>query len=73
MHANVPGMSGFGTAHWIVVAVTVGLVLYPIGRILHRMGLSPLLSIVVLVPFLNLLALWIVAFIEWPQGTRTAK
>lgn len=59
-------MSGY--AHWIMLLVAFGIVLYPIGRILGRMGFSPLLSIVVALPFLNLLALWILAFVEWPNG-----
>ncbi len=73
MYANWPGMEGYGIAQWIVAAVAVGVVLYPIGRILRRMGFSPLLSIVVLFPFLNLLALWIVAFINWPQSMRNVE
>jgi predicted PurR-regulated permease PerM len=61
-------MTGYGFGQWIAFAVVLGLVLYPVGRILRRMGFSPLLSIVVLIPFLNLLALWIVAFVEWPRS-----
>jgi ATP/ADP translocase len=73
MHANLPGMAGYGIAQWIVAAVAVAVVVYPIGRILRRMGFSPLLSIVALFPFLNILALWIVAFIDWPEAARTAE
>jgi len=72
MQADWTGVAQYGVVPWIAIAVTVGAVLYPIGRILRRMGLSPFLSIVVFFPFVNLLALWIVAFIEWPKRTGTA-
>lgn len=57
----------FGFAHWIFFAIMVAVVLYPIGRILNRLGLSPFWSVLVLVPFLNLIALWVLAFAEWPE------
>ena len=41
-------------------------VLYPIGRILERVGLSPLWSVLAVIPFINLMALWMFAFAEWP-------
>jgi hypothetical protein len=41
--------------------------LYPIGRILMRIGLSPFWAILVLVPFFNLIGLWVLAFVEWPR------
>ena len=67
MRADWIDMAAYGLAHWLMFAVAVASVVYPVGRILRRMGFSPLLSIVALVPLLNLLALWIVAFIEWPK------
>ena len=44
----------------------VAVVVYPVGRILNRIGFSPLWAIVIFIPLLNLIALWIVAFTEWP-------
>lgn len=61
---------GYGLGHWIVFVVMVAVVLYPIGRILGRIGLSPFWSILVLLPLVNLLALWLLAFIEWPPPER---
>lgn len=34
-------MAGYGLAHWITFAVMAVVLLYPIGRILMRIGLSP--------------------------------
>jgi hypothetical protein len=44
----------------------VVVLLYPIGRILARMGLSPIWSVVAVFPILNLFGLWLLAFIDWP-------
>lgn len=50
----------------LTLLAVLALVVYPAGRILRRMGFSPLLVVVTLIPFVNLIALWIVAFIDWP-------
>jgi hypothetical protein len=40
------------------------------GRILNRIGFSPLWAILMFIPLLNLIGLWILAFSEWPGGSR---
>lgn len=72
MMGNWTDMAGYGFEHWFIFAVMVTIFLYPIGRILGRIGLSPFWSVLALVPFVNLLALWFLAFIEWPEG-RTSN
>lgn len=57
----------YGPLHWLFFAAIVAVVVYPIGRILRRIGFSPLWSVLVFVPILNLLALWIVAMADWPK------
>ena len=49
---------------WLVVIIAA--IAYPVGRILSRIGLSPLWTILAFVPVVNLIALWIVAFADWP-------
>ncbi|MDE2227769.1 MAG: hypothetical protein KGL11_01850 [Alphaproteobacteria bacterium] len=66
-----PDMAGYGFGHWLVFIVFIVVFIYPIGRILGRIGLSPLWSILAFIPIVNLIALWILAFAEWPQsGSR---
>lgn len=72
MPAEWTDMMGYGGSHWIMLAVAIVIVLYPVARILGRMGFSPFLAILAVIPFLNLVALWIVAFIEWPKGGPSA-
>lgn len=62
------GVAGYGFAHWITFAVMAALLVYPIGRILMRIGLSPFWSVLAFVPLLNVLGLWILAFMAWPRG-----
>ena len=66
MFDNWMSMTGFGPAHWLFFVAMVVVVLYPIGRILGRLGLSPFWSLLVFVPVVNLISLWVLAFSEWP-------
>jgi hypothetical protein len=61
---------GFGGGGLLWFIVMVAIVVYPAGRILSRMGFSPLWSIVMFIPLVNLIALWILAFTEWPREGR---
>ena len=57
----------FGPVHWLIFIIVVAVVLYPVGRILSRIGFSPLWSVLVFVPLVNLIALWVLASIDWPE------
>ncbi len=61
-------MYGYGPTHWLWFIVMIAVVIYPAGRILNRIGFSPLWSILIFVPLVNLIALWILAFTDWPSG-----
>ncbi|HEY7382219.1 MAG TPA: hypothetical protein VH743_01005 [Beijerinckiaceae bacterium] len=61
-------MTGFwGFGHILFFAAFAALVLYPIGRILQRLGFSPLWSVVALLPLANLVGLWVLATVPWPR------
>jgi hypothetical protein len=62
-------MTGSGIGHWVFFILMVALTLYPIGRILGRLGFSPFWSVLALIPLVNLIGLWLLAFIDWPKGT----
>ncbi len=59
---------GYGPFHGLWFIVMLAAVLYPLGRILGRIGFSPLWSIVAFIPVVNLIALWLLAFADWPDG-----
>jgi len=59
--------------HWIILSIILVLNAIPIAKILGRVGLNKWWTIAFLVPFLNLVALWILANARWPaidRGTR---
>jgi len=58
---------GQGFFGWLWFIVIVAVVVYPAGRILRRIGFSPFWSILIFFPLLNLIALWVLAFAEWPR------
>lgn len=70
MMDNWMSMTGFAVTHWLFFVVVVATVLYPIGRILGRLGFSPFWSLLVFVPFVNLIFLWVLAFSEWPLKNK---
>ena len=57
---------GNSVIHWFWFIVMIAIVAYPAGRILGRIGFSPFWSIVFFIPVLNLIALWVLAFTDWP-------
>lgn len=61
------GVAAYQLNHWVFFAIAAAIFLYPIGRILNRIGLSPFWSLLFLVPLVNVIALWILAFIDWPH------
>jgi len=74
MMGNWTDMAGYGLGHWLFFAVMVAALLYPVGRILGRIGFSPFWSILAFIPLVNLLALWLLAFVDWPtEGRETSS
>lgn len=53
---------GWGSGHWLMFVLMAAVVLYPVGLILKRLGLSPFWSVLALVPGINIVALWVLAF-----------
>ena len=66
-------MGNWSVWHWIFFAVFAALVLYPIGRILARIGFSPFWSVVTFIPLANLVGLWFVALAAGPRDTGEAR
>lgn len=58
------GLGGFGF-FWLLVYIL--LLVVPVAKILGRMGFSQLWAIVALIPLVNLILLWVLAFVEWPR------
>ena len=50
----------------IALIVAVLVVLVPLWRIFSRLGFSPLYSLAMLIPFVNIGMLYYIAFMDWP-------
>ena len=63
-------ISPMGIVMLIVYAVVLCV---PVAAILKRVGFSAWWSILALIPLVNLVALWIFAFSDWPRLSRKAS
>ena len=51
----------------VMLLFMVAIVAYPAGRICSRLGFSPWLGLFALVPVVNVLLLFFIAFSRWPS------
>ena len=49
------------------IAVMALIVAWPAGRICRRLGFSPWLGVLAVLPLVNVLLLWYVAMAQWPR------
>ena len=68
-------MGTFSPWHFIILAsvLVVPLTVIPIWRILQRLGLNPIWSLLYFVPFGGLIGLWILAWKPWPSPPTPAN
>lgn len=72
-------MGTFSPIHWLIallmVAPLLALLVVPVWRIFQRAGFSGAWALPMLVPMVGFLALWVLAFVKWPNDpegrTRT--
>lgn len=57
------------TGEFIVIVIIAILVIIPAAMILRRLGYSPWWAIIAPISPLNILGLWILAFVKWPVET----
>lgn len=50
----------------LFILLSAAAVLWPAARICARIGYSPWLGLLAVLPFASVLLLWFVAFAEWP-------
>lgn len=65
-------MFGLGLPEFIIIFIILIFVFLPVYftyKIVTKAGFSGLWAIVSLFPILNLIALWVFAFVDWPAET----
>ena len=77
---NGAGGFGIGVPELFILAivcvmfvVAAAIVAWPAGLVCKRVGFSPLLGILAILPILNLVLLWYVALSDWPNLPRTPR
>ena len=65
-------MGSFSVWHWltllIVIVSYVAIFVVPIWKIVSKAGYSGALSLLTLIPFVNIIMLWVFAFSKWPNS-----
>lgn len=62
-------MGSLSIWHWTILGVVLFILGYPATRILKRAGLSRWWTILAVIPYVNVIGLWIFAFVRWPTLT----
>jgi len=59
-------MGSISIWHWLIVFFVLAAVAIPTAKILGKAGFSKWWTILAFIPWLNLAALWVFAFVQWP-------
>lgn len=59
-------MGSISIFHWLIVLIALAIYLIPTIRIFKRVGWSPWLVLVLLIPLAPVVMLWVFAFARWP-------
>lgn len=70
MNQVMTSFASWGPVALMMLPIFYGLFLYPYVRILRRTGNSGWWVLVLLIPGVNLVAIWIFAFAGWPAIDR---
>lgn len=65
-------MGSFSIWHWPIVLIWLAIFIVPAWRIASKAGFPGAISLVMLIPVVNLIAIWIFAFIKWPVERSSA-
>lgn len=52
---------------FLILVIVVAFVVWIHGRVLNKAGFSRWWVLLVLVPIVNLAAIWVFAFVDWPR------
>lgn len=64
-------MGSLSIWHWLILIVMAAIYGIPLAKIIRRTGHSRWWVIVFFVPVINLIALWVLAFVRWPTTDLT--
>ncbi len=59
-------MVSFSIWHWIILAAWLAVFIVPLWRIVSKAGFPGAFALLAIIPLLNIVLLWVFAFIKWP-------
>ena len=59
-------MGSFSIWHWLIVIFMIAIFLVPAWRIATKAGYPGALSLLTLIPVVNIVIIWVFAFVKWP-------
>lgn len=65
-------MGSFSIWHWLIVIFWCAIFIVPAWRIVAKAGFPGALSLLMIVPLLNIILLWVFAFMKWPNEKGAA-
>jgi len=65
-------MGSFSIWHWIIILLYIAIIIVPCWRIVSKAGYSGAWSLLALVPLVNVILLWVFAFVRWPNEPPSA-
>jgi hypothetical protein len=65
------GVGGISIWQLLVIAVYILIFVLPFWHIYKKAGFSPWLSLLMLIPLVNLIMLYVLAFAKWPSLARS--
>ena len=65
-------MGSFSAFHWLILLFYIAIIVVPCWRIVSKAGYSGVWSLLVLVPLVNVVAVWVFAFMVWPNERHAA-
>jgi len=60
-------MGSLSISHWVFVLIIAVVLIVPFWKIFPRAGWSSYLALLMVVPVLNWILLWVLAFKKWPD------
>lgn len=65
-------MGSFSIWHWLIVIFWCAIFIVPTWRIASRAGFPGALSLLIIIPIVNIVLLWVFAFVKWPSEKSAA-
>ncbi len=64
-------MESISLFHVGIVLFYIFIIVFPVARILRRLGMSGWWAVLAVIPLVNLVSLWILAFVGWPRDRES--